>query len=112
MADNEWQVIPLADVKKRLKGKEVEYLEFLRVRTLSCGLYRVSAGSKDLQGKHDEDEIYFVIEGRGRLRVNEDVRIVEPGSILYVRADARHSFVEIEEDMTLLVVFAANLGHR
>ena len=30
-----------------------------------------------------------------------------PGSILYVRATAAHSFFEIEEDMTLLVFFAS-----
>ena len=32
---------------------------------------------------------------------------VGPGSILYVRATAAHSFFEIEEDMTLMVFFAS-----
>ena len=35
------------------------------------------------------------------------MRSVAPGSILYVRATETHSFFEIEEDMTLLVFFAA-----
>jgi hypothetical protein len=30
---------------------------------------------------------------------------VQPGSIIYVAATSEHRFVEIEEDMTLLVFF-------
>ena len=65
MSDKEWQVIQLSDIKNKLEGKPAEYLEFLRVPSLSCGLYRLSAGSKDLQGSHEEDEVYFVLEGKG-----------------------------------------------
>jgi mannose-6-phosphate isomerase-like protein (cupin superfamily) len=84
------------------------YREFLRVPSLSSGIYTLAAGAKDLQGPHDEDEVYYVIRGRGRLRV-DDVRdvAVGPGSFLYVGATASHSFFEIEEDMTLLVFFAS-----
>jgi mannose-6-phosphate isomerase-like protein (cupin superfamily) len=61
----------------------------------------------DLLGPHDEDVVYFVIRGRGRLRVDGEERTVGPGSILYVRATSEHSFFEIEEDITLLVFFAS-----
>ena len=75
--------------------------------TLSCGVYTLPAGAKDLQGPHDEDEVYFVLEGRGRLRVEGTERSVGPGSLLYVRGTSEHSFFEIEEDITLLVFFAS-----
>ena len=45
--------------------------------------------------------------GKGRLRIDDREVPVGPGSILYVRATAAHSFFEIEEDMTLLVFFAS-----
>ena len=32
---------------------------------------------------------------------------VWPGSLLYVSATTEHSFFQIEEDMTLLVIFAS-----
>ena len=83
------------------------YMEFLRVPALSCGIFTVKAGAKDLQGPHDEDEVYFVIDGRGRLRVEGEERPVQRGSILYVRATSEHSFFEVEEDMTMLVFFAS-----
>jgi mannose-6-phosphate isomerase-like protein (cupin superfamily) len=82
------------------------YREFLRVPALSTGIYTLAAGANDLQGPHDEDEVYYVIRGRGRLRVDDRDVAVGPGSVLYVGASASHSFFEIEEDMTLLVFFA------
>ena len=83
------------------------YREFLRVPALSVGIYTLSAGAKDLQGPHDEDEVYHVVRGKGRLRVDDRDVAVGPGSVLYVGASASHSFFEIEEDITLLVFFAS-----
>jgi mannose-6-phosphate isomerase-like protein (cupin superfamily) len=103
----DWRVFEIADLLARQRGSRSPYLEFLRVPSLSCGVYTLPAGSRDLQGPHDEDEVYFVVSGRGRLRVNGEEHQVKRGSILYVRATSEHSFFEIEEDMTLLVFFAS-----
>ncbi|MCC5885253.1 MAG: cupin domain-containing protein [Gammaproteobacteria bacterium] len=84
----------------------VKYREFLRSPALSCGVYRLPAGSRDMQGAHDDDEVYYVLSGRARMRVGDEDRPVSPGDLLYVRATAEHNFFEIEEDMTLLVFFA------
>lgn len=107
MAEDDWKVFDLADLVGRHGRARIPYLEFLRVPALSCGLYRLPAGARDLQSPHDEDEVYHVLEGRGRVRVEGEERAVGPGSILYVRATSEHSFFEIEEDMTLLVFFAS-----
>jgi len=107
MATDDWKVYRLPELLEKSDGMSTPYLEFLRVPTLSCGIYRLPAGATDLQGPHDEDEVYFVVSGRARLRVDGREERVEPGSILYVRATSEHSFFEIEEDMTLLVFFAS-----
>ena len=106
MADNDWQVFDLEALKDKLEGKPVEYLEFLKVPALSCGVYHLKAGSKDMQAPHDDDEVYLVLSGKARMQLGEEEREVGPGSLLYVQAATEHSFFEIEEDMTLLVFFA------
>jgi mannose-6-phosphate isomerase-like protein (cupin superfamily) len=106
-----WEVVDVAEVKDRLKGDAVEYLEFLNVPTLSCGLYKLAAGSKDMQAPHDEDEVYFVLEGRARMRLGDEEKNVSPGTLLYVKAATEHGFFEIEEDMLLLVLFASRVPH-
>jgi mannose-6-phosphate isomerase-like protein (cupin superfamily) len=83
------------------------YHEFLRVPSLSCGLYVLPRGAKDLQGPHDEDEVYYVLSGRARIRVDSQGHEVSAGCLLFVGATQEHSFIEIEEDTTLLVFFAS-----
>ncbi len=107
MANEEWQVIDLADARQRFEGKEVEYLELLNAQNMSCGLCSLAAGSKDMQAPHDEDEVYFVLEGKARMKLGTEEKEVKPGMLLYVRAATEHSFFEIEEDMMLLVMFSS-----
>ena len=106
MSDGSWQVFDLHELRGKLKGDAVEYLEFLNVSAVNCGIYFLPAGSTDMQAPHDDDEVYLVLDGRARMQLDDEERAVGPGSLLYVGATTRHSFFEIEEDMTLLVVFA------
>lgn len=108
MSDSSWRVIDLDELRGKLKGDAVEYLEFLNVPAVNCGIYFLPAGSTDMQAPHDDDEIYVVLGGRARMRLDDVEKDVGPGSLLYVSATMRHSFFEIEEDMTLLVIFATS----
>ena len=107
MAGSDWRIFQVDELLARKRGMTSPYFEFLRVPALSCGLYTLKAGAKDLQGPHEEDEVYLVLSGRGRLRVNGSEQQIQGGSLLYVRATSEHTFFEIEEDMTLLVFFAS-----
>jgi mannose-6-phosphate isomerase-like protein (cupin superfamily) len=107
MSDHDWKAFEIGKELAALRASGRPYREFLRVPALSCGIYTLPAGAKDLQGPHDEDEVYYVISGRGRLRVEGTERPIGPGSLLYVRATSEHSFFEIEEEITLLVFFAS-----
>jgi mannose-6-phosphate isomerase-like protein (cupin superfamily) len=106
MSDSGWQVFDVHELKQEGADKPVSYQEFLRVPTMSCGLYRLEKGSKDMQTPHDEDELYYVIEGKAQLQIGDEIKDVGPGSLMYVRATEAHSFFEIQEDMVLLVLFA------
>ena len=102
-----WKIFDTKTLVEKTQSMPSPYHEFLRVRALSSGIYILPAGAADLQSPHDEDEVYFVISGRARIRVDGKEREVVPGSILYVAATAEHSFFEIEEELTLLVFFAS-----
>lgn len=108
MSEHAWQVFSLDELGQRVAGTEPRFLEFLRAPTLSCAVYRLPAGARDMQAPHLEDEIYFVVSGRARLRINGEDRAVTPGMILYVRATSEHSFFDIEEDLTLIAIFGAS----
>lgn len=109
MTENAWQVFNLAELTGKVSGNEPRFYEFLRVPTLSCAIYRLPAGATDMQAPHLEDEVYVVLEGRARLRIDGKDHEIEQGSILYVRATAKHSFFDIEEDLTVLAIFGATI---
>ena len=101
-----WQIFNVNELKQQRADEDVSFHEFLNVDSMHCGLYHLKAGSKDMQTPHDEDEMYYVLEGRASLRLGDETREVTPGTLMFVSATQEHSFFEIEEDMTLLVLFA------
>jgi len=105
MTANAWQVFDLKELTAKVQGDEPHFHEFLRQPGLSSAVYRLPAGAKDMQAPHLEDEVYFVVEGKARLQVNDENQEVGPGSILFVQATAEHSFFDITEDLTLLAFF-------
>jgi quercetin dioxygenase-like cupin family protein len=82
------------------------YLEFLRVPALSAGMYVLPVGSADQQSPHKEDELYYVIRGRARMRLGSEDDAVSAGSVIFVGAGLEHRFHDIEEELAVLVFFA------
>ncbi|PJF40609.1 MAG: cupin domain-containing protein [Chloroflexi bacterium] len=82
------------------------YLEFLRVPSMSMGLYVLPAGGEDKQQPHTEDEVYYIVKGKATIRVADEDRSVQAGSIVYVAAHVEHRFHTIMEDLQILVFFA------
>lgn len=82
------------------------YAEMLRVPAMSVGRYRIPAGGDDPQEPHAEDEVYVVLAGRGILRAESGDALAVPGATLFVPAGEEHRFVEIEEGLDVVVVFA------
>jgi len=96
----------LADLIAQREASGERYLEFLRVPDLSMGLYILPAGGVDPQLLHTEDEVYYVESGRAKIKVADEDRAVQAGSIVYVAKNVEHRFHSIEEELTVLVFFA------
>jgi len=73
---------------------------------MSAGVYVLTAGSNDPQKPHHQDELYYVVSGRARMRAGSEDGEVGPGSVIFVAAEVEHRFHEITEDLTVLVFFA------
>ncbi len=82
------------------------YVDFLASDRLSVGLAVWPAGSTDRQRPHEEDEVYYVISGRGAIRVDGEDRPVQAGSLVFVAAHVEHRFHSIKDDLRVLVFWA------
>ena len=86
-------------------GRPNHWVEHLRVPTMSVGTYSVPAGSADTQKPHTEDEVYVVTSGRAVFEAAGERIPASAGTVLFVPAHEAHRFVEVTEDLTVIVVF-------
>lgn len=106
MANDVMRNFELTDLLANHEAAGNLWMEFLRVPSLSAGIYRLPAGAVDPQKPHTEDEVYYVISGRGSFTCEGQTIPANPGSTIYVAANAEHRFHDIIEDLTILVLFA------
>lgn len=86
-------------------GGKVRYDELVRSPDLSAGVYDVPVGGIDRQEPHSEDEVYAVLRGRAVLDVDGRRHPVEEGTVAFVPAGVPHRFVDVEQDLRVLVFF-------
>ena len=98
------QIFQIADLLQRLGDKR--YHEFLRVPAMSAGIYVLAAGSADKQVPHQEDEIYYVVRGKAKIRLGGEERPISAGDVIFIEKTLDHRFFDIAEELVLLVIFA------
>jgi len=104
------QTFNLSNLVAESERGDQRWREFLRVPSLSMGLYRLKAGQADEQQPHTEDEVYLVISGQASFRAGGQEQAVVPGSLIFVERSVEHRFVDITEDLAVLVFFAPPEG--
>ena len=71
---------------------------------LEIGVYVLVAPEPDRQQPHEDDEVYVVLEGSGRLEVEGEQTDLRDGDAVFVPAGADHRFTGYEH-LSVLVVF-------
>lgn len=105
----DWQLFKLSELMARTGRGKVSIQEFLRTPSLSCAMYHVPAGSDEMAKAHEEDELYLILEGEGRLRIEDTVHEVSKGTLMYVHAACDHAYFDVDESITAIVFFGAPL---
>jgi mannose-6-phosphate isomerase-like protein (cupin superfamily) len=100
------QAFEVAELLREQRNSGQAWHEFLRVPSLSMGVYQLAAGAVDGQSPHNEDEVYYVVSGKGQIMVADEIRPVEAGSVVFVAKHVIHRFIDISEDLSILVFFA------
>jgi quercetin dioxygenase-like cupin family protein len=99
-------IVDLGTPPQANADKPVVYRETIQTPEFRGGHYVLQAGADDLQQPHREDEAYLVLSGRATFEEAGERQPVRQGHVIIVKAGVPHRFVEIEEDVTLFVLFA------
>ena len=107
-----FRVLPAAEAFWRPSNQmgvlNTDLAKQLDAATLGARLWRLKPGQASTRHRHTrQDELYFVLEGRGRVRVGDELITLEPLSAIYVEADTvRQVFNDTDADALWLVVGA------
>lgn len=101
----DFQAFSYEDLLKQQQDNGKPWLPFLNVPTLLTGLYVLPADSTDRQQPHAKDEVYYVVKGKAKFQAGEEVQSLKPGDVLFVKAGVSHRFLDIEEELQLIVFF-------
>jgi mannose-6-phosphate isomerase-like protein (cupin superfamily) len=99
-------IFKITDHAARRKASSADYLELFREGSMSAGVYLLPKDAFDPQQPHSEDEMYYIVSGRGRFTCGGEEIEVTAGEAIFVPKGVEHRFHDIAEDMTLVVVFA------
>jgi mannose-6-phosphate isomerase-like protein (cupin superfamily) len=100
------QIFYLDNLLSKMDRGSTYWIDFIKVRNLEAGVLRLHPSEEDTQGPHESDELYFVIDGSGYIKMGEQCISVKKGSILFVPAGMAHHFYGNKDTLVVLYMFA------
>ena len=94
----------IAGAKERLIASGGGYEIVHSSPGLELGVYVLVAPEPDRRQPHDDDEVYVVLEGTGKLDVEGETVDLREGHAVFVPARAVHGFSAYEQ-LSVLVIF-------
>jgi uncharacterized cupin superfamily protein len=96
----------------QMRVENTDLAKQLEATTLGARFWRLHPGQASTKHRHfDMDELYVLVEGRGRMRVDDELLTLEPHSAVLVGpAHIRQLFNDTDDDALWLVVGAPREG--
>ncbi len=92
----------------KLKKSNSYFHTFLNKESLAVGVLFLRPGEKDTQDPHESDEIYYIIDGNGFLRINEKSYSIKKDQIYFVAKNTSHHFHGNTKDLSVLYFFGGS----
>jgi len=77
--------------------------------TPTCSLHVTSIKDSVLHYHRKTTEVYYILEGRGKMHLNGDVVAIEPNLVIYIEPGTRHRLVS--ESGVKTIVFSIPAFH-
>ena len=82
----------LSTYLEKIKKNNSYFHTFINRESLATGILVLQPGEEDTQVPHESDEVYYVIEGNGFLKIkNKDYKISK-NKLFFVAKDVKHFF--------------------
>ena len=93
---------------KQISNSNSYFNTFLSRSTLAAGILSLDPSEDDTQEPHDSDEMYYILNGNGFLRINKTDYTIKPGKAFFVPKNMDHYFFGNTKKLTVLYFFGAS----
>lgn len=94
----------LKNLLTQLEAQGGYFINFLDTKGIQAGIMRLRADENDIQEPHSVDEVYFIIEGSGFIKLGDNDYEIRQGISIFVPAGVKHKFYGNKQD---LIIFYA-----
>ena len=87
-------------------NKGISYFDtFLNKESLAAGILILKPGEEDTQLPHDSDEMYYILEGDGFLKIKNKKYPLKKSKAFFVPKDTEHHFFGNKKKLPVLYFF-------
>ena len=98
------ELYELRDLLSDLKERGEYFIDFISTKCIQAGIIRLHPGDNDTQEPHSVDEVYYVIEGNGFIKLKDKKQAIKQGTAIFVAAGTEHRFYG--NSQTLVIFYA------
>ena len=93
---------------KQISNSNSYFNTFLNKSTLAAGILSLAPDETDIQQPHDSDEMYYILNGNGFLRINKTDYTIKPGKAFFVPKNVEHCFFGNTKQLNVLYFFGGS----
>lgn len=95
----------ISEYIEKIKNSKEYFYTFINRDTLAAGVLVLKPGEEDTQEPHESDEVYFIIQGNGFLRIKDKDYPVETNKLYFVGKNIDHYFHGNSKELIVLYFF-------
>ena len=93
------------DYVRKINNGNSYFNTFLNKDTLAAGVLILKPGEEDTQEPHDSDEMYYILEGDGFLKIKNKDYVLKKGKAFFVPKDVEHFFFGNKKTLKVIYFF-------
>ena len=93
------------DYIRKINNSNSYFNTFLKKENLAAGLLILKPSEEDTQLPHESDEMYYILDGDGFLKIKNKNYSVKKGKAFFVPKNTEHYFFGNKKKLTVLYFF-------
>ncbi len=101
-------IFHLNDILNKLDrlDKHEYFINFLDTQKIEAGIIKLKLDEIDEQTFHENDEIYYIIQGEGKIEINKKMENVKEMDIIFIPKFTEHKFISESNEIIILYILA------